>query len=72
MKLSLDGPPLEPLEVRVDFGPAVPADAQGRSLLALERYMRETLGIPALVFKATMADDLKRRADMTDADRKRL
>jgi len=72
MKVPLDGSPLEPFEVRVDFGPAIVGDAQGRSLFAFERYLREELKVPAVVFKATMPDDLKRRRDMTEGDRKRL
>jgi len=72
VKVSLDGPPLEPFEVRVDFGPAIANDAQGRSLLHLERYLRESLGVPAVVFKKTMVDDLKRRRDMTPEQRANL
>ncbi len=58
--------------VEVRFGSGVSGDAQGRALLALERYLRETLGVPAEVYKPTAADDLKRRRDMTDVDRRRL
>jgi hypothetical protein len=65
-------PPLPAFHVEVHFGAGIPADAQGRGLLALERYFRETLGVPAECYKATMRDDLKRRRDMTDEDRKRL
>jgi len=72
MKVPLDGSPLESFEVRVDFGSAVSSDTQGRSLFVFERYLREELKVPAVVFKQTMADDLKRRRDMTDEDRGRL
>lgn len=72
MKVSLDGPALEPFEIRVDFGPAIHGDAQGRCLIALERYLRETLGVPALVYKATMGDDSKLRRSMTEEERRRL
>lgn len=65
-------PALPPLHVEVRFGTGVPADAQGKALLALERHLRETLGVPAECFKETMPDDLKRRRDMTEEDRKKL
>ena len=58
--------------VEVRFGSGVSGDAQGRALLALERYLRETLGVPAEVYKEARPDDLKRRRDMTDDDRRRL
>lgn len=64
--------PLPPLHVEVRFGAGVPADAQGRALLAFERFLRVDCGVPAEVFKRTMPDDLKRRRDMTDEERKRL
>lgn len=67
-----EAPPLPAFHVEVHFGRAIPGDVQGKALLALERYLRETLGVPAEVYKATMPDDLKRRRDMTDEDRKRL
>ena len=38
--------------------------------MLLERFLRQH--VPAEVYKATMADDLKRRRDMTEGDRKRL
>lgn len=65
-------PPLSAFHVEVRFGGAISGDAQGKALLALERYLRETLGVPAEVVKQTMPDDLKRRRDMTEEDRKRL
>ena len=72
MKIGLDEKPQLPrYHVVVDFGAGVPADVQGRALLAFEKHMRG-LGVPAEVFKREMADDLKRRRDMTEADRKRL
>lgn len=72
MKLDLSAPALPPHHVRVDFGAAIPGEAQGRALLALERFFRETLAIPAEVFKQTMPDDLKSRREMTDEERSRL
>lgn len=65
-------PALPPYHVQVSFGNAISGDAQGRALLALERYLRVTLQVPAECYKAVMADDLKRRRDMTPDDRKRL
>ena len=65
-------PSLPPWHIQVQFGDAISGDLQGRALLALERYMRETLNVPVEVYKEVMADDLKRRRDMTESDRKRL
>ena len=56
--------------VRVDFGAGIPGHIQGPALMLLERFLRQH--VPAEVYKATMADDLKRRRDMTEGDRKRL
>ena len=58
--------------VEVRFGRGVPSDAQGRALLALEKYLRCELGVPAEVYLPTAQDDLKRRRDMTPDDRRRL
>jgi hypothetical protein len=58
--------------VIVNFGSAITGDVQGKALLHLERYMRETLGVKAECYKATMADDNKRRRDMTPEQRDRL
>lgn len=73
---TLSAPPepnaLPPFQVEVRFGSGVSGDVQGRALLMLERYLRETLGVPAQVFKEAKPDDLKRRRDMTDEDRRRL
>lgn len=65
-------PALPPFHVEVAFGAGISGDAQGRALLKLERYLREELGVPAECYKAVMADDLKRRRDMTSEERKRL
>ncbi len=56
--------------VQVDFGAGIPGNVQGPALLLLERYLREH--VPAQVFKRERPDDLKRRRDMSDDDRKRL
>ena len=58
-------------QVVVDFGKAVPPDLQGRVLLQMERTLREH-GIPAEVFKRTMADDSKLRLRMTEEERLKL
>lgn len=58
-------------EVVVDFGKAVPPDLQGRVLLQMERTLREN-GVPACVFKRTMADDSKLRLRMTNEERAKL
>lgn len=58
-------------EVIVDFGKAVPPDLQGRVLLGMERTLREQ-GVPAQVFKKTMADDSKLRLKMTEEERLKL
>ncbi len=54
--------PLPVYHVEVRFGAAIPGPDQGRALLALERYLRETLGVPAEVYKEARPDDLKRAA----------
>lgn len=58
-------------EVIVDFGKAIPPDLQGRVLLGMERMLREN-GVPAEVFKRTMADDSKLRLRMTEEERQKL
>ena len=63
---------LQPFHIEIRFGPAVSNDVQGCAMLRLERYIRETLGVPAEVYKETMDDDLKRRRDMTPEERDNL
>jgi len=67
-----NAPALPAHHVQVRFGAAISGDVQGRALLALERFLREQCGVPAECFKETLPDDLKRRRDMTEEDRKRL
>ncbi len=57
--------------VIVTFGASIPADMQGKTMLAMERTLREA-GIPAEVFKATKPDDSKLRRNMTPAMREAL
>lgn len=64
--------PLPPMHVEVKFGRGVTADQQGVLLLAWERLAREQMGVGVELYKATRPDDLARRRDMTDEDRKRL
>lgn len=63
---------LQSNHVIVSFGDEISGDVQGLALLHLERYLRETLGVKAECYKETMPDDLKRRRDMTPAQRENL
>lgn len=72
MKVSLTEPAIPHNHVIVDFGKGVSNDVQGKALLHLERYIRETLGVKAEVYKRTMPDDLARRRDMTEEQRNSL
>jgi hypothetical protein len=65
-------PALPPGHVEVRFAADIDGDTQGRLMLAWERLARETMGHKVELYKATAADDLKRRRDMTTEDRKRL
>ena len=58
-------------EVIVDFGSGIPPDLQGKTLLQMERTLREQ-GVAAQVFKKTMADDSKLRLRMTEEERLKL
>jgi hypothetical protein len=58
--------------VIVKFGSGIPADAQGRSMLAMEKHLRELTAGPVEVFKETMQDDSKLRNMMTVEERARL
>jgi hypothetical protein len=62
---------LSPLHVVVDFGSAIPSDAQGKVLLAMEKMLRG-MGIPAEVFKRSLPDDSKLRRSMTPEQRAKL
>ena len=57
--------------VIVKFGRGIPSDNQGAVMLQMEKSLREA-GVPAEVFKETMADDLKSRAKMTAEERAKL
>lgn len=70
--MDLLAPTLPPWHVEVKFGRAVDSDTQGRLMLAWERLAREQMGIKVELYKATAPDDLKRRRELTDEDRKRL
>lgn len=58
-------------EVTVHFGSGIPPEEQGKAMLAMERQLRE-LGLPAEVYKETMADDSKLRRTMTPLERAKL
>ncbi len=62
---------LPEFHVLLRFGAGIPSAAQGATMLALERTLRE-MGIPAECFKETMADDLKSRREMTAYERANL
>ena len=58
-------------EVIVEFGSSIDSDIQGRSMLYLERFLREH-GVAAEVFKKTQKDDSKLRVRMTESERAKL
>jgi hypothetical protein len=60
------------LRVVVHFDEAIPADAQGRALLAFEKHLRDLTKLDCRVFKERMGDDSKLRVRMTPAERERL
>lgn len=68
---TCDPPALPSHHVLVRFGAGVPADAQGRVMLQMEKSLRE-MGVPAEVYKATQEDDSKLRRSMTEEQRARL
>ncbi len=65
-------PALPPYHVELKFAANIDGDTQGRLMLAWERLAREARGVPVELYKHTTADDLKRRRELTDEDRKRL
>lgn len=70
--MDLLAPTLPPWHVEIKFGSAVDSDTQGRLMLAWERLAREQMTVPVELYKATRPDDLARRRDMTEEQRKRL
>ena len=60
------------LQVVVRFPKEVSHDAQGRSLLAMEKHLREITGQDIRVVKDLMGDDSKLRIMMTKEMRDRL
>ncbi len=72
LTLAPDAPPIPAHHIIVHFGTGINSDTQGKALLHLERYLRETMGVQAEVYKATLPDDLKRRRDMTPEMRENL
>jgi len=60
------------LQVVVKFPPEVGAEYQGRSLLLLEKYLRQSSGQDIRVVKDLMGDDSKLRRFMTIKQREAL
>lgn len=58
--------------VLVKFGSGIPADAQGRAMLAFEKNLRELTAAPCEVQKEIMGDDSKLRRSMTAEQRAKL
>ena len=72
MNLSIAAEPALPeYHVIMKWGSGFGAEIQGRTMLALEKMLRE-LGMPAEVFKETAADDSRLRRSMTKEQRERL
>lgn len=65
-------PALNELHVLVKFGTGISADAQSRSMMRLEEYLRKSTGQNIEVFKETMDDDSKLRRFMTPEERAKL
>ena len=63
---------LPDFHVQVSFGKGISSDAQGRAMLAFEKYLRELTRGPVEVFKETMGDDSKLRVLMTKEQRAKL
>ena len=60
------------LQVVVKFPSEVPHDAQGRSLLAMEKSLRSWTGLDIRVVKHLQGDDSKLRVMMTKEMRDKL
>lgn len=60
------------MNVTVIFDERIPADAQGRALLAFEKQLRQSTGQDVRVFKQRMGDDSKLHIKMTPAEREKL
>jgi hypothetical protein len=59
-------------EIIMKFGPKIKGSLQAKLMFDLEKYLRESTGLPIEVFKETMADDSKLRNLMTEEERKRI
>ena len=62
---------MNPNHVIFEFGKEIPADAQGRVMLAAEKMLRQ-MGVKAECYKATKPDDSKLRRFMTIEERAKL
>ncbi len=68
----MSGPKLESHHVLIQFGDGIGPDAQGRAMLALERFLRTLTDEDIRVFKSSMDDDSKLRRAMTAEQRAKL
>jgi hypothetical protein len=59
-------------QVIIQFAANISGDAQARSMLAMEKHLREITGQEIQVFKEAMGDDSRLRASMTAAQRAKL
>jgi hypothetical protein len=59
-------------QVIIQFAANISGDAQAKSMLAMERHLRQITGQEIQVFKEAMGDDSRLRASMTAAQRAKL
>ena len=59
-------------QVIIQFAANISGDAQAKSMLAMEKHLREITGQEIQVFKEAMGDDSRLRASMTAAQRAKL
>ena len=59
-------------EVIVKFGPAIPYEVQCRTLMSMEKELRQKTGLRVEVFAHARGDDSRLRAMMTPEQRAKL
>jgi hypothetical protein len=59
-------------QVIIQFAANISGDAQAKSMLAMEKHLRQITGQEIQVFKEAMGDDSRLRASMTAAQRAKL
>ena len=59
-------------QVIIQFATNISGDAQAKSMLAMEKHLRQITGQEIQVFKEAMGDDSRLRASMTAAQRAKL